>query len=291
MRSFEPTVVDHRFSPNDMYVHYGHTSETALLLPIQFGYMATVPEYGYGPIIRDHYLIHFILRGRGRLAACGREYSAGAGDCFAIFPHQITYYQASQDEPWEYYWLGFEGKWAEEMMKKSGFEGERLVRKMIDERIVDTFGLLKEGMDKEDFFVLLCGAVWKVLYMLGATAKNLPPAEFNVLPESASNEYVQTLISIIHNSYGERINISALAERLGLNRSYMSELFHRHTGRSIKAYLVEYRLQRSLLALQFPDYSIKRVALECGFSDALYFSRAFKQRFGMSPEAYRKNKM
>ncbi len=291
MKPFIPPMADYNFDEESLYVHYGHVGEDTPLMPIQFGYMPTVPEYSYGPIIRDHYVIHFILRGHGKLVACGREYNAGPGECFAIFPHQITYYQASREEPWEYYWLGFEGEWAEELMRRSGFEGERLVRSIADERIFDLVRMLKERVTGSDFFVLLCGAVWQTLYMLGSTAQDLPPAEYRSLPETADNHYVQVLLSIIHNSYGERINISALADRLGLNRSYMSELFHRYTGYSIKAYLVEYRLQRSLLALQFPEHSIKRVAFECGFSDALYFSRAFKQRFGMSPDAYRRTKM
>lgn len=291
MTQFTPTMADYDFEANNLYVHYGHVGEDIPLMPIQFGYMPTTPGYGYGPIIRDHYVIHFIVSGHGKLVACGREYNAGAGECFAIFPHQITYYQASQDEPWVYYWLGFEGKWADELMRRSGFEGERLVRRILDERIFGLMHTLRECASGPDFFVLLSGAVWQTLYMLVSTAHSLPPAEFRDLPATADNQYVQVLLSIIHNSYGERINISALAERLGLNRSYMSELFHRYTGYSIKAYLVEYRLQRALLGLQFPERSIKRVAFECGFSDALYFSRAFKQRFGMSPDMYRKTKM
>ena len=78
-----------------------------------------------------------------------------------------------------------------------------------------------------------------------------------------------------------------MAARMGLNRSYLTTLFKGHTGMSIKEYLMDFRLQQSILRLQRANYTVKQSALESGFNDPLYYSRLFKLRYGVSPHAYR----
>jgi AraC-like DNA-binding protein len=74
---------------------------------------------------------------------------------------------------------------------------------------------------------------------------------------------------------------------MGLNRSYLTTLFKEHTGMPIKEYLMEYRLQQSILRLQRANYTVKQSALDSGFNDPLYYSRLFKARYGVSPHDYR----
>jgi AraC-like DNA-binding protein len=74
---------------------------------------------------------------------------------------------------------------------------------------------------------------------------------------------------------------------MGLNRSYLTTLFKEHTGMPIKEYLMEYRLQQSILRLQKANYTVKQSALESGFNDPLYYSRLFKARYKVSPHDYR----
>jgi AraC-like DNA-binding protein len=42
-----------------------------------------------------------------------------------------------------------------------------------------------------------------------------------------------------------------------------------------------------MLAARSPQPQVERVAQECGFASAEYFSRAFRREFGISPRAYR----
>lgn len=285
-----PIQVDSDMYDTDQhYVHYGHLPEPGFLTPLQYGWHETPSSYGYGPTIRDHFLLHFVWSGRGKVVVHNRQYAVGPGHCFAIFPHQITYYEADADDPWVYYWLGFEGSWAADMMAAAGFSDAHIAVAIPHEEAV--FAILRDlarRMDHDDFFLLLTGQLHAIFYQLNHR-KSVAAAQvrYDEVPAPMPNEYVRILLSIIHTSFAERINVQALASRLGLNRSYMTELFRRHTGQSIKAYLHEYRLQRALLLLQYPQNTVKTIALETGFQDPLYFSRAFRGRFGVSPQQYR----
>lgn len=284
-----PIKVDTNYNEKiQRYVHYGHLPEPGPLTPLQYGWHETPSCYGYGPTIRDHFLLHFILRGKGKVVVYNHQYSVGEGHCFAIFPHQITYYEADSEDPWIYYWLGFEGEWAAEMMTAAGFSDESIALRISNAEAV--FSMLRDlggQMNEPDFFLLLTAQLHTLFYHLRRRGDPVVPIPYQEAADPMQNEYVRILLSIIHTSYSERINVQQLANRLGLNRCYMSDLFHRHTGQSIKGYLHEYRLQRAQVHLQDPRISVKSAALECGFQDPLYFSRAFRERFGLSPQQYR----
>jgi len=63
----------------------------------------------WGPGVRNFYLLHHVISGKGYYIAEGKQYDITAGSTFIIYPDtNITYY-ADKDDPWEYYWVGFIG--------------------------------------------------------------------------------------------------------------------------------------------------------------------------------------
>ena len=87
----------------------------------QFGKEDCEPAHSYGPAIRNHYLFHYILSGKGTLMwqdGKRRENKTvlRAGQGFLISPGQITTYIADDRIPWEYCWLEFDGLRAKEAL-------------------------------------------------------------------------------------------------------------------------------------------------------------------------------
>ena len=64
---------------------------------------------------------------------------------------------------------------------------------------------------------------------------------------------------------------------------HLERLFCEYYGKSPVEYLTEARLRRSLAMLSRTDLDVTEVAERCGFSDPSYFSRVFKQNYGVSP--------
>jgi len=58
---------------------------------------------------------------------------------------------------------------------------------------------------------------------------------------------------------------------------------------SIVQYTIELRLKYARQLLQTTDWSVKRIAIECGIPDGPNFVRAFQRRFGMTPSECRNN--
>ncbi len=61
----------------------------------------------YGPAVRQEYLLHYVISGKGTFTADGKTTELGAHDAFLIMPEETTVYRADAKEPWSYVWAGF----------------------------------------------------------------------------------------------------------------------------------------------------------------------------------------
>ena len=80
--------------------------------------------YQWGPGIRDHYLIHYIISGKGTYRVAGQTYHLSGGDTFLVYPNTEVVYCADEQDPWEYAWVGFTGSDASMILKATDFSPE-----------------------------------------------------------------------------------------------------------------------------------------------------------------------
>ncbi len=86
------------------------------------------------------------------------------------------------------------------------------------------------------------------------------------------------------------LTLGDIAQAAGLTLNYLHKLF-RDEGCTLYEYLKGERLRRAYELLEVPReraMSVTDVALSCGFSDSSYFSRSFRQTFGVSPREVRR---
>lgn len=83
-------------------------------------------------------------------------------------------------------------------------------------------------------------------------------------------------------------SLTELAQRVGLSVSILSRGFQHAFDTTVFAYLQTYRLEIAHQLLAEQDLSVSEVALMIGYTSPSYFSRAFKQKFGIGPKAYQK---
>ncbi|WP_411349252.1 helix-turn-helix domain-containing protein [Paenibacillus sp. WLX2291] len=103
------------------------------------------------------------------------------------------------------------------------------------------------------------------------------------------NEHLsfQQMISYVQTHYRDDLRRDELARKTGMTPEHFSRMFRSHKGCSFSQYLSRLRLHRARLELQLSHASLDGIARRCGYGDMHYFSRKFKQQFGMSPRQYR----
>ena len=89
----------------------------------------------------------------------------------------------------------------------------------------------------------------------------------------------------------EPVNMRQLARRLGISYVHFSRLFREQLGASPLRYHRNLRLDRAGQLLLNPYVQVGAVGMQCGFDDANYFNRRFRQRFGVSPGRWKQQRL
>ncbi len=266
------------------YAYYASDRQLNGLSVYNTGYEKCHPGYQWGPGVRDHYLLHHIIRGRGCYQMEGKKYYLKAGDTFLLFPRVESSYQADREEPWEYAWAGFAGNEAYSLIKHTDFSKETPV---IDQSDIsgELFEKLRavyeaNGNTFQDA-VSMTGALYSLMGFLMKHSKG------DKKPVNLQTDYVERARQYIEEQYSYPITVEDVADYTGISRSYLFRLFQGVMNQSPKEYLLEYRISQACRLLNQTDLTVGSIAHSVGFEDNLYFSKVFKKYKSCTPSEYR----
>ena len=249
------------------------------------GCSRTEPLHSFGPALKPHYLIHFVLSGKGIFKIDGEEYSLEGGCGFLIEPGQMSFYQSDEKEPWTYIWVGFAGMRAEEYVKSMGLSARHPI--FHSESSDELYGIVRDMMDHNTFGVSNELRRNGLLHIFLSVVAQSAPAARKENPDKA-NQYVRRAVEFIQRNYCNPIRVTDVADYVCINRSYLYTLFQKSLGMSPQQFLSTYRLTKAAEMLMLPQLPVESIALSCGYQDPLVFTKAFRQMKGMSPTMYRK---
>ena len=86
----------------------------------------------------------------------------------------------------------------------------------------------------------------------------------------------------------EKQPLEEIAEYAGLAPAYLSVLFHRETGLTLRSYILKRRIEAAKTMLRYSDQKVAEIAEVLTFSNASHFHRVFKQETGQTPNQYRR---
>ena len=84
------------------------------------GYEKCEGGHFWGPAVRNQYLLHYVISGKGTYTVGEETYTLHANECFLIRPGERTYYIADREDPWEYMWVAFDGFDVLEILRRTG---------------------------------------------------------------------------------------------------------------------------------------------------------------------------
>ena len=211
------------------------------------------PGQTWGPGIRDHYLIHLVLSGKGVFEVGGRTWEVSQGQLFFARPSQLIRYTADEQQPWEYSWVGFNGACAHKLAAQLPFTDDSPVHHTHDPdgmRAALANIYSSRGLQPQDEAAMVGYLYLFIASLMKETSAGKPHTA------SSSSQYVLNAIKYIQFNYSHDISIDDVA------------------------------INEACKLLRAGNLSIAEVAVSVGFFDQFYFSRVFKRAKGVPPSKY-----
>lgn len=101
-----------------------------------------------------------------------------------------------------------------------------------------------------------------------------------------SRKITQCQEYIYKHIYESDLSVSWVAEKLGLNPKYLSNLFKKETGMSISEYTQKVKVKEAKNMMLYFNRSITEICNTLHFSDQSYFIKVFKRHTKMTPGEY-----
>lgn len=103
------------------------------------------------------------------------------------------------------------------------------------------------------------------------------------------NPLITKVCNYLDQHLQEDISLEQMANIINVSPFYLSKLFKEEKGITFINFISDKRLEKARDLLEHSDLSIKEITSEIGYNDQNYFSRIFKNKYGLSPKEYRKS--
>ena len=163
-----------------------------------------------------------------------------------------------------------------------------------DQPLLNSHIFLPEGFGCRELLegILTEFATKRLLYRDNAGAL-LKAVLVQLLRSSAENasqgaKVPEKIIDYISSHYREPLSNALFSQMFGYHEYYLNRLFLKHTGCTIRQYILDVRIGHAKKALLNTDLPLKTIAEAVGFNSNSYFSTYFRQTVGLSPAQFRK---
>ncbi len=265
------------------FASYGYKDDI-VDLPVRFheiGRHSPPSGHSFGPAVRDYYLIHIVMTGKGYFVKDGVRYELSVGDCFLIRPMEVTVYGTNPEEPWSYYWIAFSGNSADSLSRYV-FSDNICVAKAGEAATREIVSVFKYVSANPSLGILEASA--KLYSLLAKLKESVNPDEQSV------PDITEQAVRFMEANYFRNIKVGSVAKELGVTRSYFTSVFTKKIGLSPYEYLVGVRIEKAKNLLENSSLNISEIAYSVGFAGIERFSSMFCNREGISPAAYKKQK-
>ena len=248
------------------------------------------PGKSFGPLRRADYHLHAVVSGKGYLKIGGNEEIEIHGNqFFLVKSDEVTYYRADTKDPWYYSWVSFSGSEAQRYMEAAGFtEGVNVLECFVDmQKVLECARKLVACSEVSPAF-----EVRRLGYMLeyiSLAIESCVKADYWGQAhkyEYSPDVYVSHALEYIQFNYSS-IKINDVARYIGINRSYLTNIFKKKVGISPQKYLLQYRMNIACNLLLTSKLSVQEISQRIGYDNPLTFSKMFKGFYGVSPRNYR----
>jgi AraC-like DNA-binding protein len=267
---------------------------TALKQPLLQHLLPT--DAGYYPKAKGHTCVRkngcaevifiYCADGKGWCEIAGHRHEISRNQLLVINAATPHIYGAGKKAPWTIHWFHVVGSNVPFYLEKLGVTDQNPIVSLSDDvQLYSLFEDVREGLQHGFTLTHLIYAAHSLAHLMGLILRH--KEEF-WQGEPSIRERINKSVEFMKGHLRERLTIATLAALVNLSRSHYTTLFRRVTGYAPLSYLNYLRMRSAVQLLNTTDWPIKRISEHLGFSDQLYFSRAFSKMHDHSPSEHRR---
>lgn len=254
---------------------------------VRAGHLIAGPEHH---ISRDHYPGHELilcLRGQGQVQIRGKTHAVNPRDLVWADCSQPHAYWSVPENPWEVYWLRFDGPQATRWSEALAVDRHPVFHDVNLRLIRQIFERIFQRLQSTDAQT----EAWLNSDLSELTARLIDSRQASGLLADGDQTIPDRLrkpVETMRLHYFRPWRVPELAAMSGLSPSHFFRVFKQCLGTSPHEWLRRERITHAKRRLIETDEAIKQIASQCGYSDQFFFSRDFKQVTGYTPSDFRK---
>lgn len=256
------------------------------LLPTDIGWYPTATGHRRArPNGADETIFIHCVAGAGWCELAGRRHDVREGDFVALPSGRPHAYGSDSRRPWSIRWFHLIGDDLPTLCEALGFDDATSVRSLADDATLallfdDALSVVELGYTHAH---LLRASRALALYLAHASwhIRHSPVAA----PDASARIARCTDYMRLHMD--RPLRVAELAALAHWSPSHFKARFRKHTGYGCIDYFIRLRVHAACQLLDTTTLDIQSVAVRVGYSDPLWFSKAFKSIIGLSPSAYR----
>lgn len=251
------------------------------------GHERTVPDHRV-QTVRDHYLFHYVLEGRGRVTLGSKTWHLGPGGGFLLAPGVAGRYSSDPKTPWVYAWVGFHGRDAARVVPQVGLDAHPVHEGPLDVDLAHRLLGLATVLETRSPGFSWAAEGQMLLVMADLARLAGPRARVDLAAKTEALSWAEAAAEFIQANHHRAIGVAEVAAYVGFHPSHLGRLFRAHYGTTVQTWLVRTRIERAKLLLRTTDRPVSEVARSVGYRDYPPFEKRFKALTGTSPTGYRR---
>lgn len=241
-------------------------------ITVQCGRFASRGEWTHPKVVGRHYELIFIIEGEAWISEEGVEYHLEEGDILVLEPGKEHWGYKVSKKKVSFYWLHFDAPWPS----------------------LDRFAKTMRLKDK-DAVAILCRQITS--YEVRKFGREVMNSLLFVLLSELERQtgigmddgYLPTRIhEWIRINSDKNIKVSDISRHFGYNVDYLSRIFRKAYGHTIKNEIDTRRLKEIRYCLMESNVTLYEISERFGFDDYKVFLKFFKYHEGMTPSEYRR---
>ncbi len=237
--------------------------------------------------VLDEFQINYITEGSGVYEDMSGKYPVKEGTLLITKPGVWHRYQPNQNTGWTENYVGFDGSIPKVLLSDPTFFDKKPVIIIgVREEIIDTYQKIFDFIleEKPGYHQVSAGMIMKLLGYIISIRKQ------GVFTGKRIEKTIQEVCFYIRENLEKDLDFKKIADDNNLGYSYFRKMFKNYTGVPPAKYHLDLRIIRAKDMILSSGKTIKEISYDLGFQSNYYFSRAFKNKVGVSPSEIRNSR-